>query len=64
MKILGWGWGIYGAPECPAWDNQGDATRYAELRTDGLTHLEAWDRVQRERSDRRWTEMAFAAKWR
>jgi hypothetical protein len=45
----GWGWRVLGAPECPHFGSQAEATRYAELRNDGIAHLSAWDRVEAER---------------
>lgn len=44
----GWGWRIEGECLCPSFGNRGDAQKYCDLRNAGMTHLEAWDKVESE----------------
>ncbi len=41
----GYGWSIPEVPECPTFGTQTDAMIYAELRTNGMPHLQAWNFV-------------------
>jgi hypothetical protein len=45
----GTGWRIPQAPECPKWMSQSEAMRYAELRNQGMPHIQAWHYTNSER---------------
>lgn len=44
----GRGYRVIGATECPNFNIRSKAIRYAELRSEGMSHEQAWDVVSQE----------------